>query len=193
MNKKEVDWPHQLFINHGNLFLKLLENKAGSTKFEVDGLVRIFEQFKVPRHSRILDVSCGIGRHSIPLAEKGYNVLGLDLSPLFIAKAKATAKARKVNSRAKFRVADAREIASVLQREEPFNVILNLWSSHGYYGEEEDIRMFTALRDRTTLDGLLVDDTVNRDYLILNPREATVDNVGDMELHERRKFDPETW
>ncbi len=52
--------------------------------------------------------------------------------------------------------------------------------------------MFTALRNRTALDGLLVDDTVNRDYLILNPREATVDNVGDMELHERRRFDPET-
>jgi hypothetical protein len=52
--------------------------------------------------------------------------------------------------------------------------------------------MFTALRERTTLDGLLVDDTVNRDYLILNLREATVNNVGDMELHERRRFDSET-
>jgi 2-polyprenyl-3-methyl-5-hydroxy-6-metoxy-1,4-benzoquinol methylase len=126
LNKKEVDWPHQLFINHGNLFLKLLQNTAESTKLEVNGLVRILEEFKVPKHSRILDVSCGIGRHSIPLAEKGYNVLGLDLSPLFIAKAEATAKARKVDSRAEFRVADAREIASVLQREEPFNVILSL-------------------------------------------------------------------
>jgi 2-polyprenyl-3-methyl-5-hydroxy-6-metoxy-1,4-benzoquinol methylase len=92
LNKKEVDWPHQLFINHGNLFLKLLQNRAESTKLEVNGLVRIFERFKVPRHSRILDVSCGIGRHSIPLAEKGYNVLGLDLSPLFIAKAKQRRK-----------------------------------------------------------------------------------------------------
>ncbi len=98
MNKKEVDWPQELFIKHGNLFLKLLENRAESTKLEVDGLVRIFEQFKVSRHSRILDVSCGICRHSIALAENGYNVLGLDLSSLFIAKAKATAKARKVDS-----------------------------------------------------------------------------------------------
>ena len=192
MNKKGIDWPQQLFVKHGNLFLRLLQNKAESTRLEVDGLVRILEEFKAPKHSRILDVSCGIGRHSIPLAERGYNVLGLDLSPLFVAKANTTAKARKVNSRAKFRVADVREIANVLQREKPFNVILSLWSSHGYYGEEEDARMFTALRNRTARNGLLVDDTVNRDYLIINPQAATVDIVGDVELHERRRLDPET-
>ena len=42
MNKKNVDWPQQLFIKRGNLFLKLLENRTDSTKLEVDGLVRIF-------------------------------------------------------------------------------------------------------------------------------------------------------
>src|SRR5437016_13791155 len=135
------------------------------------------------KHVRILDVSCGIGRHSIALAERGYNVLGLDLSTRFVAKANATAKARKVNSRAKFRVADVREIASVLQREEPFNVVLNLWSSHGYYGEEEDVRMFSALRNRATRNGLLVDDTVNRDYHATNPqakRSTTLENWNSM-------------
>src|SRR3989442_8654897 len=80
-----------------------------------------FEEFNVPKHVRILDVSCGIGRHSIPLAERGYNVLGLDLSPLFIAKANATAKAQRVNSRAKFRVADVTKIASILRTEKLFN------------------------------------------------------------------------
>jgi len=71
-------------------------------------------------------------------------------------------------------------------------VILNLWSSHGYYGEEEDVRMFSALRNRAKRSGLLVDDVVNRDYLAANPQAKTVDTVGDLELHERRKFDPET-
>lgn len=71
LNKNRVDWPQQLLIKHGNLFLKLLRNRTESTKLEVDGLVRILDEFKVPNHFRILDVSCGIGRHSIPLAEKG--------------------------------------------------------------------------------------------------------------------------
>jgi 2-polyprenyl-3-methyl-5-hydroxy-6-metoxy-1,4-benzoquinol methylase len=110
LNKKDFDWAQQLFVKYGNLFLKLLQNKAESTKLEVDGLVRIFGEFRVPDHARVLDVSCGIGRHSIPLAEKGYNVLGLDISPLFIAKARATAKAQKVSSQARFRVADVRRL-----------------------------------------------------------------------------------
>src|SRR6267143_6884270 len=41
LNKEAVNWPHQLFIKHGNLFLKLLQNKAESTKLEIDGLIRI--------------------------------------------------------------------------------------------------------------------------------------------------------
>jgi hypothetical protein len=52
--------------------------------------------------------------------------------------------------------------------------------------------LFTALRNPTVRNGILVDDTINRDYLILNPQEATVDTIGDMELRERRRFDPET-
>jgi 2-polyprenyl-3-methyl-5-hydroxy-6-metoxy-1,4-benzoquinol methylase len=110
LNKKDFDWPQQLFVKYGNLFLKLLQNKAESTKLEVDGLVRIFGEFRVPDYARVLDVSCGIGRHSIPLAEKGYNVLGLDIFPLFIAKARATGKAQKVSSQARFRVADVRRL-----------------------------------------------------------------------------------
>jgi len=49
LNKKEDDLPQLLFIKQGNLFLKLLENRAESTKLEVDGLIRIFEDFKVPK------------------------------------------------------------------------------------------------------------------------------------------------
>jgi hypothetical protein len=37
---------------------------------------------------------------------------------------------------------------------------------------------------------LLVDDTINRDYLMVNPQATTVDTFGDIELHESRgKFD----
>lgn len=38
MNRK-VDWPQELFMKHRNLFLKLLQNRAESTKLEVGGLV----------------------------------------------------------------------------------------------------------------------------------------------------------
>lgn len=33
---------------------------------------------------RVLDVGCGAGRHSLYLQEKGFDVLGIDISPLAI-------------------------------------------------------------------------------------------------------------
>ena len=34
----------------------------------------------------ILDVACGAGRHSIPLARRGYHVTGVDLSATFLVR-----------------------------------------------------------------------------------------------------------
>ena len=43
---------------------------------------------------QILDVGCGYGRIAIPLAELGYQIKGLDLSPQLIAEAQEEATKR---------------------------------------------------------------------------------------------------
>lgn len=52
-------------------------------------------------HSRILDVGCGTGHHVASLASKGYDILGIDISPSMIKKVK------KEYPQYKFEVADA--------------------------------------------------------------------------------------
>ncbi|MDX2003594.1 MAG: class I SAM-dependent methyltransferase [Chitinophagales bacterium] len=44
---------------------------------------------KPKEHARMLDMACGSGRHSIYLANKGYNVTGIDLSVRSIAAARS--------------------------------------------------------------------------------------------------------
>jgi SAM-dependent methyltransferase len=46
---------------------------------------------RVPLHpgERILDVGCGMGRYTIPLADRGFVVEGLDLSPLLLESLRA--------------------------------------------------------------------------------------------------------
>ena len=56
---------------------------------EIDFLV---EELALPKGSRILDIGCGTGRHSIELAKHGYIVTGVDISSGMLAEAEAAAK-----------------------------------------------------------------------------------------------------
>jgi SAM-dependent methyltransferase len=58
---------------------------------------------------RVLDVGCGPGRHALALARRGMEVLGVDLSPEFIALARDAAGAEELS--ASFDVLDVRELA----------------------------------------------------------------------------------
>lgn len=44
-------------------------------------VARLLQHLKPPPGSRLLDVACGRGRHSLFLAERDYDVTGVDLSP----------------------------------------------------------------------------------------------------------------
>ncbi|MGB2885735.1 MAG: class I SAM-dependent methyltransferase, partial [Dehalococcoidia bacterium] len=46
---------------------------------------------KVPQGSRVLDIGCGTGRHSVELAKRGYSVTGVDLSSGMLAQAREAA------------------------------------------------------------------------------------------------------
>jgi len=56
---------------------------------------------------RVLDAGCGPGRHALALAERGIEVVGIDLSDAFIAQAARSARDLPVE----FRVGDVRELA----------------------------------------------------------------------------------
>ncbi|UCC16953.1 MAG: methyltransferase domain-containing protein [Dehalococcoidales bacterium] len=56
---------------------------------EIDFLV---EELALPKASRILDIGCGTGRHTIELAKHGYIVTGVDISSGMLAEAEAAAK-----------------------------------------------------------------------------------------------------
>ena len=78
------------------------------TTRELDGIEKLLA---LPPGSRILDLACGHGRHAIPLAQRGYQVTGQDLSEAFLERARAEAQARGVMVRWVHR--DMREIRSL--------------------------------------------------------------------------------
>ena len=59
--------------------------KAALSKIEVE---QVIAQTKTPKHAQVLDLACGVGRHSVEFAKKNFEVIGLDFSKHYLAEAK---------------------------------------------------------------------------------------------------------
>ena len=101
----------------------------------------------------LLDLACGAGRHSITLADMGFQVVGVDLSPSSIAEARSN-----TSTEAEFEVADMR----VFSLDQKFDAILNLFTSFGYFEKvEENIQVLNRVRGHLKSNGQLVIDFLN--------------------------------
>jgi len=183
-------WTEDLFISHPDLFLKDLEERVSIASNEVNFLLKYLgdEGFK-PR--RILDLNCGIGRHSIELGKRGINVLGTDISPYYIQIAKNRAKNQKVADRVHFKVADMRKIAKELA-EEKFDGIVNLYTSFGFYDEETNADILRQCLSLVKPGGFFVLDIMNRDWIVRNFQPNGFTRHENLIILEERSFDPKT-
>ena len=107
-------------------------------------------------YKKILDLGCGRGRHSLTLAERGYDVSGTDLSPKAIKKAKQLATERGLNN-VHFEIRDMREVLS-----HKFDAILNLFTTFGYFlDDEENASVFDSVHKMLDKNGLFLIDFLN--------------------------------
>ena len=108
----------------------------------------------------VLDCPCGFGRHSIPIAELGYRVVGVDRSPVMLAEAEEQAGGREWP---RFLPGDYRELPF---GSESFDVVLNLFSSIGYFGDEADRVVLGEFRRVLRPGGALILEMMHRDRLV---------------------------
>lgn len=111
---------------------------ADRTGAEVD---RALAMLGAQGGERVLDMACGTGRHSHELARRGFEVVGVDISPDLLAIAEADAEAESLS--ASFLAVDLRE----LDFDEEFDLVLNLNDGAiGYFEtEEENHRTFEVI------------------------------------------------
>ena len=102
----------------------------------------IIENTQVAAGGAILDLGCGTGRHSVPLAQRGYRVTGVDLSPRMLAVAAQRAQAQSTT------VEWVQANAADFVRADTFDAVICLCEG-----------AFCLLTDR--------DDPVERDMIIL--------------------------
>jgi 2-polyprenyl-3-methyl-5-hydroxy-6-metoxy-1,4-benzoquinol methylase len=98
-----TQWYEQLFTNYALKYDQ--ESFTSGTLGECDFLEK---ELNFNQNLKILDVGCGTGRHSIELAKRGYNVVGIDLSESMLNRAKEKALAQ--NLTVNFQQYDARNL-----------------------------------------------------------------------------------
>jgi SAM-dependent methyltransferase len=96
----------------------------------------LFKNIKLKRSSKILDLACGNGRHSIFFVKRGFNVVGIDLSKFLIseAKKKLNGAYSKFKNRLTFEIKDMRNIQYVNE----FDLVVNIFTSFGYFSKNSD-------------------------------------------------------
>jgi len=143
------------------LYEKLYSNRDEKDAASLADLIE--EVIPVSAYRNVLDLGCGRGRHSITLAQRGYQVTGIDLSNKAIEKAKRIAGQKNLNN-VKFFVRDMRDPLP-----KQFDAIVNLFTTFGYFLEDEENRR--VLRNTGKMlnqGGILFLDYLNPHYVEKN-------------------------
>ncbi|MDC7223605.1 MAG: class I SAM-dependent methyltransferase, partial [Spirochaetales bacterium] len=127
------------------------------TDDEVAGVIKLTG---APRGSRIFDVCCGFGRHSLELARWGYEMTGMDITPSYIARAKESALKEQLDCR--FIEGDVR----TARPEEPFDGAVCMWNSFGYTEDPgDDDLILKNVYDSLNKGGFFLLDTPGKEVL----------------------------
>ncbi len=118
---------------------------------DVDFLEAVFRRWMPEKPRRILDLGCGTGNHDLPLARRGHDVTGLDLS------ASQLAVARKKAKRARFRIRFVRGDMRSFHLNETFDATVCMFGAFGYLLTPSDVlRCLRRVRAHLRPEGLFV-------------------------------------
>lgn len=131
----------------------------------------------LPEKATVLDLACGKGRHSIYLNQLGFTVLGADLSENSIAEANKNA-----NETLRFKVHDMRE-----PFEEKFDAIFNLFTSFGYFENDDDnLTTLKAIKESLSDYGFAVIDFMNVSQVIETLVPEEIKTMEGIDFHIKR-------
>ncbi len=146
-----------------------------------EGLVR---RLALPTGSEVLDVPCGHGPLALELAARGLHVTGVDLTESFLEEARTEARRRGLA------VALERRDMRDLPWPGRFDLVLNWWSSLGFFDEAGERSLFEAWARVLKPAGRLVIETLVLETLGPQP-DATrrSSQVAGLTLEEERRID----
>ena len=165
MNWFNSDYYHILYKNRDKK----------EAEFFINNLIK---KLKIKKNSKILDLACGVGRHSFYLNKKGMNVIGIDNSENNIKKAK-----KFENKFLKFKKKEMTEDYG-----QEFDFIFNLFTSFGYINEKHNLKTLKSINNSLINHGILVIDYLNVFKLKEELVEKETKKIGNIIFNIKRSF-----
>ena len=154
-----ADWWKSLF---NAMYLKtdgdVVEDERNSA-LEVD---LVLKATGLSLDAAVLDLCCGQGRHCFELARRGFRrVTGIDRSRYLVRLARR--RAQQASLPVHFHEGDARKLRA---REAPFDCVMILGNSFGYFEQEEDDRaVIESVKEVLASEGTLVLDLTDGEWM----------------------------
>lgn len=166
------DWFEDWF---GEDYLAVYPHRDGREADVVVDFLR--ERLAGKRVERVLDLACGAGRHSRALGKLWWTT-GFDLSEALLRVARREAK-------------DACYVRGDMRllpfRSESFSLVVNLFTSFGYFDDETDNqRVLREVADATSPGGMFVLDYLNSEQVIRNLKPCDERIVNGIVVEQQR-------
>ena len=178
-----AEWADRFFKG---LYAQVLAHQFNE-KRSVEQARTVKRLLRARKGQKVLDVPCGQGRLTIPLARMGLQMTGVDLTPGFIRKARRLA--RKERADVRFLVRDMRRI----DFDGEFDAAFNWFTSIGYSSYAADLefcrRVYRALKP----GGRFLVETMNKSWLLSHFRTEKRDQtIGGVRIIEWGQWDART-
>lgn len=155
MNEWFTDWFNSPYYH----LLYSYRNQEEADQF----IKQLVSKLNITKGNSVTDVGCGSGRHCRALFQSGMKVTGIDLSENSIKKAREISPAD-----IHYFVHDMRQPLPVINQD----VALNLFTSFGYFNNDESIQVLRNIHAALKSNGMLLLDYLNAVPLYNLPNET---------------------
>jgi len=162
------------------------ERRWAAAPEEVENIISLLQ---LPPGASVLDLCCGLGRHSLELVRRGFRLTGVDRTDSYLEEARRRAEAEGLE------IEFVREDMRRFRRPGAFDGAINLFTSFGYFEDpEEDKQVLENVYASLRPGGKFLIDTMGKEVLARIFRERDwVEEDGLILLEERRLHDGWSW
>jgi 2-polyprenyl-3-methyl-5-hydroxy-6-metoxy-1,4-benzoquinol methylase len=141
----------------------------------------ITKNILIEKGSKVLDLACGAGRHSVLFAKNGFDVTAVDISDNLLNVARKTAA--ELELKIDFIKSDLRKFHTA----EKFHLIINLFTSFGYFENDDENNEVIKIAFQHLVDnGYFIIDFFNITYLKNNLIPVSYDKIEDKIIKQER-------